>query len=248
MIENIDKNLIEVVGVSKMFKIKRGSRMLLNLLIGSKKDNNILHSLDKVSLTVKKGEILGIIGKNGSGKSTLLRIIGGLMMPNQGYVKLHGTALFLSGFSQGTNPLLTLRQNIFLVGSIMGLRKKDIQNKIDPIVDFAGLRDFLDFEVFKLSSGMITRLDVSIRFHFMQHINPNILLLDEVLSAAGDIEFMKKSVKIIDDLIVSGSTIVLVSHNLDLIAKYCHRVIWLESGRIKDHGDVNRVINIYKNQ
>ncbi|HTE48303.1 MAG TPA: ATP-binding cassette domain-containing protein [Candidatus Paceibacterota bacterium] len=238
---------IEVRSVSKNFKIRRGSRALLNLFFSGDRKPNILKALHDINLEVLGGEVLGIIGKNGSGKSTLLRIIGGLLQSDSGTAVASGKTLYLNGFSQGTDPLLTLRQNIFLVGSIMGLRRNEIRGKIDAIIDFAGLREFLDVEVFKLSSGMITRLDFSIRFHFMQHTNPNILLLDEVLSAAGDIEFQSKSTRMIENLLRGGAAVILVSHDLELIRKYSNRVIWLDKGMIKEQGKADEIISKYKN-
>ena len=237
---------IEAHNVSKKFRLIRGSRALLNFIRSyARREQVILRVLDDITISVKAGEVVGIIGKNGSGKSTLLKIIAGLHRQDSGTVKLSGAALYLSGFSFGTNPYLTVRANITLIGTIFGLRRKEIREKIPLIAEFAGLTEFLDVETFKLSSGMMTRLNLSSNFFCMEHVRPEILLMDEVLSVGGDIEFQAKSMGKVESLVHSGASVLFASHDLPFIEKFCHRVIWLDHGKIKRQGPAKEVIADY---
>ncbi len=238
--------LIEMHNVSKTFRIRK-NRTLLNLLTSwGDGARNRLQALHGISLDVHKGEVLGIIGKNGSGKSTLLRILAGLYQEDCGEVRISDNNVYLNGFSQGISPELTVRDNIFLASSIMGLRQREIRKRFEEIVAFSGLRDFLDVKVFKLSSGMVARMNFSIAFHCITYREPEVLLLDEVFSSGGDMEFERKSIEKMEELIKSGVAAILVSHNLTLIERYCDRVIWLEKGKILEEGSTKEVVGSYR--
>lgn len=205
-----------------------------------------LQVLDDVSFSVNSGEILGVIGKNGSGKSTLLRIVSGIYKPDQGLVKTIGSVYYLSGFRQTLVGKLTMRENIFLIGTLMGFGKKEISKKVDQIVDFSGLKDFIDCKVYKFSSGMITRLSFSATMYCIEHQNPDIILLDEVFGAGGDIDFRQKAIEKMAEFIKKGATVILASHDLELIEKYCNRVILLEKGRVVAQGCPKEVVIAYQ--
>ena len=210
--------------------------------IDSKKEIQVLKD---ISFEVRAKENLGIIGHNGSGKSTLLRIIADIYSPNQGSVKSHGRMIYLTGFGHGLNNRLTMRENIFLMGSILGLGQKDIRNKFDEIVDFSGLKEFVDTKVYKFSSGMLTRLTISVTLFCVAHAKPEILLIDEAFAGGVDINFQEKSVKKMEELLKSGAAVIFVSHDLNSVKKYCDRVIWLDHGEIRLEGDPIKVVQEY---
>jgi len=244
--EHVTAPRIDASGVSKHFRLVRGSRVLLHLLRPNRPNkSNLLQALEGVDVSVQPGEVVGLIGKNGGGKSTLLKIIGGLYEKDHGDIRLSGRALYLSGFSYGTNPYLTVRANMSLIGTVFGLRRKEIREKIPEIAAFAGLEDFLDVEAFKLSSGMTTRLNVSSTFFCMEHVKPDILLLDEVLSTGGDIEFQGKTMKKVESLVRGGASILLASHDLQFIERFCQRVIWLDRGKVVISGPARETIAAY---
>lgn len=238
---------IEVVGVSKTFNLIESSRMFLHFLVHSfKPPVKKIEVLKKINFDIYDNEIVGIIGRNGSGKSTLLKIIAELYSKDSGIIKVNGKSLYINGFSQATNPELTVKENIFLNATIFGLTDKQIKSRLQEIIDFSGLKDFLEVKVQKLSSGMIARLNFSIAFHCIKHRKPEILLLDEVFSSGGDLEFQKKSIEKMEELIKEGATVLLVSHSEELIKKYCKRVIWLEKGKIKMDSNPQKVFPEYK--
>jgi len=233
--------------ISKKFELKsvkyKGAleRVLSIFNIGEKE---YISALKNINFKAKAGENIGIIGNNGSGKSTLLRLISEVYTPDEGNIKTDGKLVYLTGFGQGLMSKLTMRENIFLIGSIMGLSQKDIKKKFDEIVDFSGLRDFLDVKVYKFSSGMTMRLNFSIGLNCLKHQNPDILLLDEIFYA-GDTNFKEKVKEKMEELIRGGATILFVSHDLGLIKKYCDKVIWLDKGRIMLEGNPLEVIENY---
>src|SRR5574343_172390 len=204
-----------------------------------------LIAINDVSFTVDSGEIVGIIGKNGSGKSTLLKIIAGVYAPDKGEVKTNGTMVYLTGMGQGLQLKLTMRENIFLMGSIMGLGQKDIRKKFNEIVELSGLSEFVDSKVFQFSTGMVTRLNFSVMLHSLKHHNPEIILLDEVFGSGGYIDFQRKGIEKMEELIKGGATVVIVSHDLVTIEKYCNKVILLEKGRVVAQGKPNEVVQSY---
>ena len=247
MEEKFERVIVE--GVSKKFtrKFKKNKKALAKFVsffspAGKKIDFNVL---DNISFKVSSGENLGIIGRNGAGKSTLLRILAGIYLPDRGLVKTNGRLIYVTGFGQGLKSKLTMRENIYLVGSVMGLSKRDMDSKLDEIVDFSGLGDYLDTQVYQFSSGMLSRLSFSISIHCLKHQNPDILLFDEVLGGGGDITFHEKSMEKMDELIKGGATVIMVSHGLSSIKKYCDRAILLDDGKIVKEGSAKEVVDFY---
>lgn len=242
---------IQLNSVSKSFRSDkfwaRGalSRLVSLISRGCAKRNKMV--LQDVSISVKSGEIVGIIGRNGSGKSTLLRILAGIYLPDSGDVKVPTRVLYISGFSYGTNPRLTMIENIYLVGAIMGLTKKQISSRLGDIINFSGLSEYININVYKFSSGMIARLNFSIFVFFASLERGDVLLLDEVLNTGGDEEFRKKAEIKMDELLMSGVTMIIVSHNLQDVKRLCKRVICLNDGQVFADGDPDSVIGQYRN-
>lgn len=196
------------------------------------------HALQNVSLEVKQGEVLGLLGHNGAGKSTLLKVIARVLKPTQGRLRLHGRVFPLLELGAGFDPELTGRENVYLNSSILGFKKADIQKRFDRIVAFAGLEEFIDTPVRNYSTGMVSRLGFSIA----TDIQPEILIIDEVLSV-GDADFQKKSGDRILSFCQSGTTVLLVSHDLEAIQKICHRVAILDHGKIKAVGNTHDIFS-----
>ncbi len=200
-------------------------------------------ALKGVDFTVERGEVMGIIGANGAGKSTLLKILTGITLPTEGEAILHGHVSSLLEVGTGFHPELTGRENIFLNGAILGMKKTDIEKRFDSIVEFAGIEKFLDTPVKRYSSGMYVRLAFSVA----AHIEPDILLVDEVL-AVGDAEFQKKCLGKMDEVTkTQGRTILFVSHNMAAIQSLCKRSILIEKGKVAMVGKTSEVIDRYLN-
>lgn len=200
-------------------------------------------ALSDVSFDVQQGEILGIIGKNGAGKSTLLKILSKTTAPSKGEILINGKIASLLEVGTGFHPELTGRENIFLNGAILGMRKKEIQRKLDAIVDFAGVERYLDTPVKRYSSGMYVRL----AFAVAAYLEPDILIVDEVL-AVGDAEFQKKCLgKMKDVSNDEGRTVLFVSHNMTAVKTLCNKAIALKNGRLVDAGTPDNVIDKYLN-
>ncbi|MBL8012718.1 MAG: ABC transporter ATP-binding protein [Candidatus Omnitrophica bacterium] len=200
-------------------------------------------AIDGVSFELKKGETLGIIGSNGSGKTTLLRMLNGIFMPDKGRITIQGKVGALIQVGAGFHPLLSGRDNIYINGAILGMTKKEIDQKFDSIVDFADIGDFLDAPVKHYSSGMFVRLGFAIAIH----CEPDILLIDEILSV-GDLKFQLKCNKFItENLLKRGCTIVFVSHNRYAIQDICQKVLYLSHGRMIQLGETTEVMNRYLN-
>lgn len=227
--------LIKVEGVSKKFckNLKRsmlyGVNNIMASIVGRSINTEKLRAqefwiLKDVSFKLKKGECLGVIGHNGAGKSTLLKILNGIIPPDQGKVTVKGSTGALIEVGAGFHPMLTGRENIYVNASILGLSTIEINKRFDQIVAFAGIEDFLDTPIKNYSSGMYVRLGFSIA----AHLNPDILLIDEVL-AVGDLQFQAQCLRKINELIKNGTAIILVSHQLSLIDKLSDRVILLEN-------------------
>jgi len=248
MINNLEKR-IEVKDLFKKFNPDfRSSESALSKLINflsGKNKNREIEILKGISFNVYSGEILGVIGKNGSGKSTLLRLLARVYEVDAGEIKTNGSVVYLTGFGQGSSPKLTMRENIYLMGSVMGLSQKDIKMRFDDIVEFSGLKDYVDMKVYQFSTGMISRLNFSIIIHCLNYQKPEILLFDEVFSSGGDLDFQEKATKKMEELIMSGATVVMVSHSFDTIEKYCNRVLCLDSGKIISIGQPQKVIGDY---
>ncbi len=198
-------------------------------------------ALRDVSFDVKRGDVLGIIGRNGAGKSTLLKVLSRITEPTEGRVLLRGRVASLLEVGTGFHPELTGRENIFLNGAILGMMQREIRRKFDEIVAFAEIENFLDTPVKHYSSGMYVRL----AFAVAAHLEPEILVVDEVL-AVGDTEFQKKCLGKMDEISRrEGRTVLFVSHNMEAVLKFCTRGILIDSGRVRTIGDVKAVVHLY---
>jgi len=201
---------------------------------------DIIWALRDVSFTVERGEVLGIIGRNGAGKSTLLKILAKITDPTTGRAEIHGRVSSLLEVGTGFHPELTGRENIYLNGTILGMRKSEIDEKFDEIVDFSGVEKFIDTPVKRYSSGMSVR----VAFAVAAHLEPEILIIDEVL-AVGDARFQKKCLKKMQDVGRAGRTVLFVSHNMPAVARLCSRTILLEEGQVLKDGPSRDVISAY---
>ncbi len=195
-----------------------------------------------VNFNIQKGEVVGIMGPNGAGKSTVLKLLSRIIMPNKGSMEIKGRLSALIEVTAGFHADLTGRENVYLNGTILGMKKKEIDERFESIVEFSGIREFIDTPVKRYSSGMFSRLGFSVA----AHMNPDILLVDEVLSV-GDISFQAKCSEKIRELMMTGATIVIVSHNLSLIQSLCKRVILLNKGEVLIDGPTDQVIPFYEN-
>ena len=202
--------------------------------------NNYIWALKDVSFEVKKGEVVGIIGRNGAGKTTLLKILSRITEPTKGRVELRGRVGSLLEVGTGFHPELTGRENIYLNGAILGMKRAEIKKKFDKIVAFAEIEKFIDTPVKRYSSGMYVRL----AFAVAAHLEPEILLVDEVL-AVGDASFQKKCLGKMGDVAKEGRTVLFVSHNMGAINRLCKRTIWLNEGRIVIDGVTEEVVSKY---
>jgi lipopolysaccharide transport system ATP-binding protein len=197
-------------------------------------------ALKNVSFEVRRGEVVGVIGRNGAGKSTLLKILSRITEPTEGYAEIHGRVGSLLEVGTGFHPELTGRENIFLNGAILGMRRSEIENKFDEIVDFAEVEKFIDTPIKHYSSGMYLRL----AFAVAAHLEPEILLVDEVL-AVGDAQFQKKCLGKMQDVAHEGRTVLFVSHNMAAISQLCQDAIWFEHGTVMTHGPSGEVVTRY---
>jgi ABC-2 type transport system ATP-binding protein len=198
-------------------------------------------ALQGVDLEVRKGETLGIVGANGAGKSTLLKLVAGVQRPTTGRVRVSGRVAPLLQLGAGFDTELTGRENVFLNGTLLGFRASDIARRLDRIVDFAGVRDFIDAPLRTYSTGMVARLG----FAIATDVQPDVLIIDEILSV-GDEEFQRRSAARIHELRTGGNAILLVSHSLEAIRTLCHRVAWLDRGRLRAVGPPDEIIQRYR--
>jgi len=203
--------------------------------------SNYVQVLDNINIDVKKGEVLGIIGKNGAGKSTLLKILSKVTGPSEGTIRTKGRIASLLEVGTGFHPELTGRDNIYMNGTLMGMTRKEITSKLDEIVQFAGIERYLDTPVKRYSSGMTVRLG----FAIAAHLEPEILIVDEVL-AVGDAEFQKKALGKMESVSSKeGRTILFVSHNMAAVSSLCTRSVYLESGKVIFDGDTSEAVHLY---
>jgi len=239
---------IEVDNVSRIYQ-KYSSRhrfqtfksaLVRGDLFKAIKPDELVTALDGVSFKVEKGQTFGIIGENGSGKSTLLKLVAGIAKPTAGRVAVNGKVSALIELGAGFHPEITGRENIFINGIMLGLSKKEINEKFDDIVRFAELEEFIDAPVKTYSSGMYMRLGFSVAIN----VNPEILLIDEVL-AVGDASFIPKCLDRIDDFRRRKKTILFVSHDLATVEKICDRVAWMKNGRVITIGEPKRIVDAY---
>ncbi len=205
-----------------------------------KSGHEYFNALEDINLSINEGDVVGIIGPNGAGKSTLLKILSRITYPSKGKVTINGSLSSLLEVGVGFHPELTGRDNIYLNGAIHGMSKKEIDRKFESIVEFSGLELFLDTPVKQYSSGMYVRLAFSIS----AHLDTNILLLDEVLGV-GDLEFKKKSLQKISEKLNEGRTIIMVSHQLDVLQSLCVNGLYLDNGKLIKAGPIDSVIETY---
>ena len=240
--ENVSKRY--KLGVRGGGSLREAASDLFRRMLGRKEnpadDSKYIWALKDVSFEVEEGEALGIIGPNGAGKTTILKLLSNITKPTSGNIKIKGRVSSLIELGAGFHQDLTGRENIYLNGSILGLRKKEIDEKFDSIVRFAELEQFIDTPVKRYSSGMYVRLG----FAIAAHVDPDILLVDEVL-AVGDMAFRRKCLNRMANLRREGKTIVFVSHNLTMVQRLCQRVIWLNNGQIQALGNATEVIKKY---
>lgn len=200
----------------------------------------VFYALRDVSFDVFPGEVVGIIGRNGAGKSTLLKILSGITYPTSGEIELNGRVGSLLEVGTGFHSELTGRENIYFNGSILGMTRREIENKFDEIIRFAGIEEFLDTPVKRYSSGMAVRLG----FAVAAHLDPEILVVDEVL-AVGDAEFQKKCLRKMKEVSEGGRTVLFVSHNMGAIERLCEKVLLIDRGALKNYGQSQIIIREY---
>ena len=199
-------------------------------------------ALDNVSFEINKGDVFGIVGLNGAGKSTILKVVSGILAPSEGSVSIKGSIAPLIELGAGFDMDLTARENVFLNGTVLGYSPDFLREKYDDIINFAELQNFQDVAVKNFSSGMVARL----AFAIATVITPDILIVDEILSV-GDYLFQEKCERRINDMMQSGTTVIIVSHSISQIERLCNRVMWLEKGHIKMIGKTQEVCDCYKN-
>ncbi|MGI1658564.1 MAG: ABC transporter ATP-binding protein [Desulfitobacterium sp.] len=234
---------IEVQNVSKIYPIfsNKSDRLKEALSFARKKYHVDFYALKDISFTANKGEAIGIIGQNGSGKSTLLKILSGVLTQTSGNIQVNGKISALLELGAGFNPEMTGLENIYLNGTIMGYSKDEMDSKLDRIIEFADIGQFINQPVKMYSSGMFVRLAFAVAIN----VEPEILVVDEAL-AVGDIRFQQKCYRKIDNFRKHG-TVIMVSHDLSAISRFCSKVIWIHGGMIKFSGDVNNGIKRYQN-
>jgi ABC-type polysaccharide/polyol phosphate transport system ATPase subunit len=216
------------------------SALLTGSLLSDLTPDQVFTALDGVSFAVPKGSTFGVIGENGSGKSTLLKLLAGITKPSAGRLRVEGRVSALIELGAGFHPEISGRENVLINGIMLGLTRREVQERFDEIVDFAELREFIDAPVKNYSSGMYMRLG----FATAIHVHPDVLLIDEVL-AVGDEGFTRKCLDKIGEFRRHGRTIVIVSHSLHLVEKLCDEVLWLQKGRTAQAGDPKRVVDAY---
>ena len=241
---------IELDKVSKRYRLRRGwhaksirdevERLLGRLARRSSPPRDDFWALKDVSFRLEKGEVLGLVGRNGAGKSTMLKILSQVTVPTTGTFVARGRLGALIEIGAGFHPELSGRENIYLNGSIMGMSRREVQEKFDRIVDFAEIERFIDTPIKHYSSGQQMRLGFSVA----AHVDPDILLIDEIL-AVGDASFQAKCLNKLAELKEDDKTIILVSHNLNNITEHAKRVVWLDNGSVRMIGEPNAVVDAY---
>ncbi len=236
--------MITLNGVSKVFRLPHDKKTTLRQRFVSllqKKTYEELYALRNINLKVNEGEFLGIIGKNGAGKSTLLKVVAKVFEPTSGRVSVNGNIAPFLELGVGFQWELTVKDNIFFYGALLGMSRQEVEEKYDWIIDFSGLERFVDAKLKNLSSGMQVRLGFSITVG----VESPILLVDEVL-AVGDMDFQQKCYNSFENFKEDGRTILFVSHDLNAVERFCDKVILLENGEIKTQGEADVVIDAYR--
>jgi len=240
---------VQVDGVSKRFRrqtVQPSTTLksaILDFLRGRKvvEPPTTFQAIKDVTFTVPSGHTLGIIGRNGSGKSTLLKLLAGIYRPDHGKIVVHGKVGALLELGAGFHPEFSGRENIFINGIVLGLSKREVRQQLDDIIRFAELEAFIDEPVKTYSSGMYLRLGFSVAVH----ANPDILLIDEIL-AVGDEGFFQKCYDKLAAFRRRGKTIILVSHDLGTVSRWCETVVWIEDGMVQTQGLPQRVVDLYR--
>jgi lipopolysaccharide transport system ATP-binding protein len=236
---------VELRGLGKCFNIYRQPhhRLLQGLVRSRRRYFHEFWALRDIDVQIWRGEIVGIVGRNGSGKSTLLQIVCGTLQATSGSLDVEGRVAALLELGAGFNPEFTGRENVYVNGAILGLSTADIDARFSEIVDFAGIGDFIDRPVKTYSSGMFVRL----AFAVAACVDPDILIIDEAL-AVGDARFQAKCFRRFEELTARGTTIILVTHSLDIVTRFCNRALLLDGGRLVRDGTPRDVVNVYLNQ
>lgn len=242
----MNKLAIEVKDLNlkyKFVKTMNFKQEIVKFITRKRKERRIkeIWALKNVSFSVKKGSTVGVIGTNGSGKTTLLKTIANIFKPDSGEVKIYEKSVSLLTLGAGFQPELSGIENIYLNGLILGLKKNEIDSKLEEMINFSELEDFINYPIKTYSSGMKTRLAFSIACH----IEPDILLIDEILGV-GDESFKNKSQKKLEELINENRTVLMASHNLSAIRKLCNAVLWLHKGELMAYGETEEVIKKYR--
>ena len=238
----MDEITIKVQNLSKIYKLydKPIDRMKEALSISKKRYGKDHYALHNISFEIQKGETVGIVGRNGSGKSTLLKIITGVLTQSTGNVVVNGKVSALLELGAGFNPEYTGIENIYLNGTMMGYSKEEMDKRVEPIIQFADIGEFINQPVKTYSSGMFARL----AFAVAVNVEPEILIVDEALSV-GDMRFQIKCMDKMKEMMQGGATVLFVSHDTNAIRRFCTRAIWLDNGIIREDGDVNRICDEY---
>src|ERR671934_1823505 len=238
---------IELQHVTKIYRRYSGrqfstlkSALLQRSVLRDLRPNETFPALTDVSFKVPKGSTFAVIGRNGSGKSTALKLVAGITKPTSGSVRVDGRISALIELGAGFHPEISGRENVFINGIMLGLTKRDIQGRFDEIVEFAELEDFIDAPVKTYSSGMYMRLGFAVAIH----VDPDVLLVDEVL-AVGDEGFTHKCLDKFSEFRRRNKTILLVTHSLNLVERFCDEALWLDGGRAQASGDPKRVVGAY---
>lgn len=238
------ENIIEITHLKKVYDLydKPIDRLKEAVRRGRKIYHKEFYALRDISINIKKGESVGIVGVNGSGKSTLLKIITGVLTPTGGSVVTRGKIAALLELGAGFNPDYTGRENIYLNGTMMGYTDEEIEQRVQPIIDFADIGDFIDQPVKMYSSGMFARLAFAVAIN----VNPDILIVDEALSV-GDTRFQLKCIEKMKELKDRGTTILFVSHATEQIKRFCSRTLWLKDGVVFQDGEASQIVDLYDN-
>ena len=239
-------NAIEVDNISKRFSVPRESHTLFKLLKGAftrKSSYKDVWALKNITFQIERGDKVGVIGDNGSGKTTLFRIIAGLYKQTGGEVRINGEMSAFFNIGVGMQRDLTVLENIYILGAIAGFPRKEIKGKIDDILDFAELKDFIECPLKNLSIGMIQRLTIAIA----KEVNSEVMIMDELL-LGGDINFNKKCFEIFEGYKKSNKTFLISSHNLNIVEELCDKIVLLHKGAQIVYGPSKEVADIYRNR
>ena len=233
---------IQARGISKTFHISEDSHntvkhRLFNLFTPPRTKK--VQASKTLDFDIDKGECVGILGRNGCGKSTLIRLLAGVFPVDTGEINIYGSTLLMN-LGVGMSHQLTARENIYISASVLGLKIKEIDAIFDEIVDFAELRDFIDTKIKYFSSGMVARLGFSIAVN----AGADIMFLDEIF-AVGDMKFQEKAIKVFESSWIEGKTVILVSHSMDVVQKYCSRTAFMKNGSLMYFGDTDKAIQMY---